>query len=275
MISVLIAFTNHALDHMLTSVLDANITKSVVRLGSRTTDERIEQYSLFKLEQLSGRGSRDRFIRRGYAALKGAEEEMTRTMNRIQLPGLTWEDAEKFLNIHYPQHAESLREPPFWIAEHFRRTMKDGFTEVSYKRKKASQDDNIAGVYGFWKNCRDIDFIQLRPPSANGRGAKNKTNTDPRIAFFDELGFNGQFPPVPSGRRSLERLTYVMNVWSMSRHERQRLAESWEDDMRKIAYDTLLTEFNQLRKQYKDACKSYEDAQDEVSRSGDQYYLLY
>ena len=252
---------------MLTSVLDANITKRVVRLGSRTSDERIEQYSLYKLEQLSGRGDLDRPIRREYAAMKRAEEDMTRTMNRIQLPGLTWEDAEKFLNIHYPQHAESLREPPFWIAEHFRHTTQDGFTEVSYKKKK-SRDDEIAGVYGFWKKCRDIDYIQLRPPSANKRGTER---TDPRIAFFNELGFDGQFPPVPFGRRSLEQLTYdVMNVWSMSRHERQRLAESWEDDMRRIAYDTLLTEFDQLRKQYKDACKSYEDIQDEVSRRGDQ-----
>jgi hypothetical protein len=248
---------------MVTSVLDAKITNSVVRLGSRATDERVEQYSLFKLEQLSGRGDLDRTIRREYAALKRAEEEMTRTMNRIQLPGLTWEDAEKFLNIHYPQHADSLRQPPFWIAEHIRRETAEGFTVVNHKKKKASQEDEIAGVYGFWKNCRDIDFIQHRPPSAN--------YADPRIAFFNELGFNGQLPPVPSGRRSLEQLTGVDNVWSMSRHERQHLAESWEEDMRKIAYDTLLTEFDQLREQYKSACKSYEDTQDEVSRFGDQY----
>ena len=255
---------------MLTSVLDADITKRVVRLGSRTSDERIEQYSMYKLEQLSGRGELDRPIRREWASLKRAEEEMTRTMNRIQLPGLTWEDAEKFLDLHYPQHAESLRGPPFWIAEHYRRTKEDGFTEVSYKRRKASQDDEIAGVYGFWKNCRDIDYIH-RPPSANEGGTERETKTDPRIAFFTELGFVGQFPSVPFGRRSLEQLTYdVMNVWSMSRNERQRLAESWEDDMRKIAYDTLLAEFDQLRKQYKDACKSYEDIQDEVSRLGDQ-----
>jgi hypothetical protein len=61
----------------------------------------------------------------------------------------------------------------------------------------------------------------------------------------------------------------------MSRHERQRLAELWEDDTRKIAYDTLLTEFDQLREQYKDACKFYEDTQDEVSRFDDQYCQLY
>jgi hypothetical protein len=256
---------------MLASVLDAEITSSVVRLGSRATDERIEKYSLFKLEQTSGRGDLDWPIRREYAAMKGAEEEVTRTMNRIQLPGLTWEDTEKFLNIHYPHHAEYLRRPPFWIAEHIRREKAEGFTEVRYGRKKASRDDESAGIYGFWKNCRDIDFIQLRPPSARPPSANKKTYTDPRIAFFNEVGFNGRFPHVPYGRRSLQQLTGVGNVWSMSRHERQRLAESWEDDMHQIAYDTLLTKFDQLRERYRDACKSYEDTQDEVSQFGDQY----
>ncbi|KAJ7346800.1 hypothetical protein DFH08DRAFT_869366 [Mycena albidolilacea] len=37
---LMIAFTNHALDHMLTSVLDAGITNKVVRLGSRSADEK-------------------------------------------------------------------------------------------------------------------------------------------------------------------------------------------------------------------------------------------
>ncbi|KAH8998233.1 hypothetical protein EDB86DRAFT_3234341 [Lactarius hatsudake] len=251
---VLIAFTNHALDHMLTSVLDAKITTNVVRLGSRTTDERIEQYSLYKLEQLSGRGDLDRPIRREYAAMKQVEEEMTRIMNRIQLPGLTWEDAERFLDFQYPQHADSFREPPFWIAEVFRRIREDEIENGEWKRtskgKRASQDAEITGVYALWKNGRDIEFIQ--PPATSSKKAKAAgkkgadSDSDPR------------------GSRSLEQLTSVYNVWSMSLSERQCLAEAWEDDMRKIAYESLLAEFDQLKEQYKDACKVYEDIQDEV-----------
>ncbi|KAI9451304.1 hypothetical protein BJY52DRAFT_119999 [Lactarius psammicola] len=267
---VLIAFTNHALDHMLTSVLDAKITTNVVRLGSRTTDERIEQYSLYKLEQLSGRGDLDRPIRREYAAMKGVEEQMTRIMNRIQLPGLTWEDAERFLDFHYPQHADSFRGPPFWIGEVMRRTLEDEVENGEWKRvqkgKKAPQDAEISGVYGFWKSGRDIEFIQPRPSSSKKSAGKKRTESDPRVAFFNELGFEGQIPPVPSRNRSLEQLTGVYNVWSMSISERERLAESWEDDMRKIAYDSHLAEFDQLREQYKDACKVYEDIQDEARR---------
>ncbi|KAI9445928.1 hypothetical protein H4582DRAFT_1843136 [Lactarius indigo] len=270
---VLIAFTNHALDHMVTSVLDANITTNVVRLGSRTSDPRIEEYSLHKLEQRSDRGDLGRAIGREYAAMKQAEEEMTRILNRIQLPGLTWEDTEKFLDLHHPQHADSFKGPPFWIAELFRRAMEDEIKNGSWtlvsNRKKIPKDTEISGVYGFWKNGRDIEFIRPPPSPSKKATGKKKTQSDPRVAFFNELselGFEGPIPLVPSGSRSLEQLTRAYDVWSMSIPERQRLAESWEDDMRKIAYDSLLSDFERRRSQYKDACKDYEDIQDEARR---------
>ncbi|KAH9048647.1 hypothetical protein EDB83DRAFT_2676911 [Lactarius deliciosus] len=246
---VLIAFTNHALDHMLTSVLDDKITENVVRLGSRATDERIEQYSLYKMEQRSGRRELDRSMGREYAAMKRVEEEMTRIMNRIQLPGLTWEDTEGFLDFHYPQHADSFREPPFWISELLRRA-----------------DADVSEVYGFWKYARDIEFIRPLPSSSNRATGEKRTDPDPRIAFFNELGFKGPIPLVPIGSRSVQQLTGVSNVWSMSICERQCLAESWEDEMRKIAYDSLLSDFDHRRTRYKDACKVYEDMRDEARR---------
>jgi hypothetical protein len=52
----------------------------------------------------------------------------------------------------------------------------------------------------------------------------------------------------------------------MSLTERECLAQSWEDDIRKIAYDSNLEEFKSLKERYKDACKDYENVQDEVSQ---------
>ncbi|KAI9431022.1 hypothetical protein H4582DRAFT_1335637 [Lactarius indigo] len=260
---VLIAFTNHALDHMVTSVLDANITTNVVRLGSRTTDPRIEQYSLHELEQRSGRGKLHRAIGREYAAMKQAEVEMTRIMNQIQLPRLTWKNTESFLDSHHRQHADSFRGPPSWIAELFRLAMEDEiengeWTQVSNGRK-APQNAEFSGIYGFWKDGRDIEFIWPRPFSSG-------TDSDPRVAFFNELGFGGRIPLVPSGSRTVEQLAHVHDVWSMSMPERRCLATSWEDDMQKIAYDSLLPVFGRLRRRYMDACKVYEDIQDEARR---------
>jgi hypothetical protein len=252
---------------LLTSILDAKITTNIVRLGARATDERIAQYSLNKLEQLAGHGDLDRPRRRQYAILKGVEEHMTGIMNKIQLPQLTSEYAETYLDFHYPQHADSLREPPFWIAELFQKAAEDEnengeWIEVS-RSKKSAQDTEIKGIYGLWRSGRDIEFIQ--PPPASSK-TKGKKKTDPRQAFFDELGFLGMIPPIPSGQRPLERLITSDSVWSMSLSERRCLAESWEDEMRRMAYESNLEEFDRLKQQYKDDCRAYEDVQDEVSR---------
>ena len=252
---------------MLTSVLDAQITTNVVRLGSRATDERIAQYSLRNLEQRSGTGDSDRPRRRQFAALKRVEENMTYIVNQIQLPHLTWEDAEKFLDFHYPQHADSLRGHPFWIAEIFRRVTKDETENGEWKQvskgKKTTQDPAITGIYGFWKSGGDIEFLQ--PPSTSSRTEENG-GVDSRQAFFIELGFSG-IPPTPSGRRPLEHLLRsTSNVWSMSLFERKCVGQSWEEEMRKISYESNLQEFELLKVQYKDACQAYEDIQDEVSQ---------
>jgi hypothetical protein len=262
--SVLIAYTNLALDHMLTSILDAKITPNIVRLGSRASDERIAQYSLNNLEQLVKHGERDRYRRRQFAILKGVEERTTRIMNQIQHPQLKPEGALKYLDFHYPRHADSLREPPFWIAEVFRKATEDENTNGEWieapRGNKSTQDLQIKGRYGFWKSGRDIEFIQ--PPSTF---SKTKKKDDPRQAFFNELGFFGEIPQIPSGQRPLERLIASDNVWSMSLPERMCLAESWEEGIRRIAYESNLQELDDLKEQYKQACQAYEDVQDEVS----------
>jgi hypothetical protein len=239
-----------------------------VRLGSRTTDERIAQYSLNKLEQLAGHEELDRPRRRQYTALKEIEEEMTHIMNKIQHPQLTSEDAERYLDFHYPQHADSLQEPPFWIAELFRKVTEDEvangeWVEVS-RGKKSPQDLEITGIYGFWRSGGDIEFIQPLPASSK---TSDKKDADLRQAFFDELGFFGQIPKIPSGRRPLERLVESGGtLWSMSLYERKCLAESWEEEMRGMAYESNLKEFDLLKQRYKEACQTYDDVQDEVSR---------
>jgi len=189
-------------------------------------------------------------------------------MNKIQLPQLTAEHAETYLDFHHPRHADSLREPPFWIAELFRKATEDEtengeWIEVS-RGKKATQDMEIKGIYGFWKSGRDIEFIQPPPTTSNTDGGKKM---EQRQAFFDELNFLGMIPQIPSGQRTIELLLAGGSVWSMSLSERRCLAELWEDEMRRIAYESNLEEFDRLKQQYKDACRVYEDVQDEVSRS--------
>ncbi|KAI0628064.1 hypothetical protein C8Q77DRAFT_1068619 [Trametes polyzona] len=294
---VVIAFTNHALDHMLTSVLDAKITDKVVRLGTRSTDERIAQYTLDKLEKVASASNMDRSFKRQYAAMKRLEEEMTRVMTAIRLPLLDWDTIERYLDIHYPEHADSFRVPPFWIAELSRMMWAEEeelgeWQDVKTKsgKKKEVMDSSVSRTsYGFWRAGRDIQFLQVPPepphqvaaPSSAGtaKGKEKEVIPTPEpeqvpaqgtllthpVAFFEALGFGGMMPPIPSSDRPLSNLLQNVNVWSMSLPERARLGNDWEHRIRMNAYVSQLDRYKSLRDEYKEACKNYDDLRDEVS----------
>ena len=286
-LTVLIAYTNHALDHMVTSVLDAKITEKIVRLGTRSSDERIAEYTLDKLEKLAAASTLDRSMRRQYAKMKELEERMTKTMTSIRLPLLNWDKIEQYLDIHYPEHAELIRMPPFWILElasqKWDEEDQEGeFQEVKRKGKdKKTVDSTVSRtMYGVWRAGVDIDFIQQRPPvpqapPAASRKGKQKqvaptANAQPLSlladpsAFFASLGFAGMMPPIPSKNRPLSDLLRDPNVWQMSLLERARLAADWEKRIRSLAYTSQLDHYKSLKEEYKEACQEHDDMRDEV-----------
>ncbi|KAF5352576.1 hypothetical protein D9756_006113 [Leucocoprinus leucothites] len=285
---VLIAFTNHALDHMVTSVLDAGITENIVRLGTRSSDERISQYTLDKLERLASAPTLDRSIKRQYGVMKRLEESMTELMTSIRLPLLSWEKIEEYLDIHHPEHADMFRMPPFWIAELTSLKWQEEeelgeFQEVKHgkKSKKPIIEESVSRtIYGFWRQGFDIQFIQQQPPAPPGRQkgkqrAESHTEapaeipqsllTNP-VAFFTSLGFEGQVPPVPSGDRQITELLGSVHIWSMSTRERLRLANEWEQKIRNMAYANNLDQYARVKDEYKEACKEYDDMRDEIRR---------
>ena len=292
---VLIAYTNHALDHMVTSVLDAKITEKIVRLGTRSSDERIAEYTLDKLEKLEAASMLDRSMKRQYAKMKELEERMTKTMTAIRLPLLNWEKIEEYLDIHYPEHAERVRVPPFWIvelaAQKWDEEDEEGeFQEVTRKggKNKKTVDGTVARtMYGIWRANVDIDFIRQKPPpappappaAASQKGKEKQVApavpadtqqplpllADPS-AFFASLGFAG-LPPLPSKNRPLSDLLRDPNVWQMSLLERSRLAAEWERKIRSLAYASQLGHYQSLKDEYKEACQEHDDMRDEVRDS--------
>ncbi|THH13828.1 hypothetical protein EW146_g6431 [Bondarzewia mesenterica] len=266
---VLIAFTNHALDHMLLSVLDSKITPNIIRLGSRTTDERIAEYNLGKLEKLEGKTSLDRSMRREFANMKEVENEMDDVVQSIQLPRLSSEKVEQFLDIHYPEYSESLTSPPYWISRLMEQIQMDeianGEWTVASGNKKRKDDldselRNAAEERGGRSKSGKAMQEDMVHEQAVGTGG-----VDPRTVFFSALGFNGHIPPVPSSCRATEHLLRdSTSVWSMSFDERTRLAASWEDEIRRMAYESNVSEFELLRERYKAACKRYNDVRDQI-----------
>src|SRR5215217_7262388 len=108
----MVAYTNHALDHLLESVLEAGITKRIIRLGGRSQSEVLQEYTLDKVEKFQSE-----FLRRGmgaaYGSMKRAEEELKKVLEKGEKPNSSdFEELETYLVMTYPAHYDSLTCPP-------------------------------------------------------------------------------------------------------------------------------------------------------------------
>lgn len=139
----MVAFTNHALDHLLESVLNAGITEKVVRLGSRSQSERLQELTLDKLEKFQAT-----FMKRGfnsaYGAMKGADKAFNDFINDFDASnGQSLNDVESLLQLNYPFQHESLVVP----------SVPTRMTRDEILGAKAFQ---FPDQYQFWEQGRDI-----------------------------------------------------------------------------------------------------------------------
>ena len=279
---------------MLNSILDAGITKKFVRLGSRSTDERIGEYSLRNLEKTVNDASMSRQIGREYAIKKKLEEKMRQVMEDIQIPEPSEDQIKEYLEMDWPEHLSMMYEPPFWIANYAAQLWEsegeEGEWKVQGKKGKGKGQSHLMArtYYGLWKRGLDIAFIQppqprfvaaelskrqkkkqggqkvqpgmLVPPSQK----EQEDYQERMFAFFSSLGYGDMVPPVPAGNGPFAQLQDSPAVWAMSLEERHRLAEHWEEEMRRLAYINHLEEYERLREQYGEACEKYEAVSDEV-----------
>ncbi|KAJ7188061.1 hypothetical protein C8R46DRAFT_1053533 [Mycena filopes] len=157
---LMIAFTNHALDHMLTSVLDAGITKKVVRLGSRSADERISKYSMDTIEMVAGMSRLDRSFGHHFRDLKNVEEEIKQLMKTFVAANVTSAEFETYLQIQYGEHYEHLYQcPPSWI-QTLREAFQDGEGSDWMRAGKHGKTEIVDdSMYAFWASGQDLDFL--------------------------------------------------------------------------------------------------------------------
>ncbi|KAK0451375.1 uncharacterized protein EV420DRAFT_714274 [Desarmillaria tabescens] len=286
---VIIAFTNHALDHMLLSLLDENITTSIVRLGSRSSDERINEYTLDNLERITDRAESplDEIVRNAYSFMRRLEDEMTEILQHIQTPSYTWRTVWCYL-LKFPDHLTSLLDPPTLWIEILSGPYCEGIEAKGgwIPAKKRRYTDGQNNIYYFWKTGQDILFIQPpQLPQNTAQSAKGKEQMQKQEVlaaelqqlqqeylermnnFFVPLLFpEGEVPSIPTTSRPIDELLVDDSVWNMSIEERQTLSAFWEDDMRSIAYNRYSLLYEQLREEYEAACKRFNYAKDENRR---------
>jgi hypothetical protein len=164
---LLVAFTNHALDHMLKGVLDAGITNNIIRLGSKhAADERITEFSLENAEKLQAKSKSNRMINAAFREMKSSETDMVALMKKLALREVPQDHLEKYLLADYPLHYDELfTSPPEWIWALALQAADDGWTVVG----EAQQDFSILR---FWLTGRDLAFLcppQLEPKRKSKR----------------------------------------------------------------------------------------------------------
>ncbi|KAI0332312.1 P-loop containing nucleoside triphosphate hydrolase protein [Cubamyces sp. BRFM 1775] len=166
---LMIAFTNHALDHMLRSVLDADITKKIVRLGSRSVDERIAEFSIENMENVAGRTRLSSVYSSYRWALRNVEQEIKEFMQDFFRTDVDVNDLLKYLAIACPIVDESIKNPPPWIeALHgFQEAEKDEGWHVAGRDGKASSPSTDS-IYEFWLTGRDISFLHETHQAMSG-----------------------------------------------------------------------------------------------------------
>ena len=157
---VLIAFTNHALDHMLLSIVRSDITKEIVRLGGRASEEAIKPFTMEELERAASRSFFDRAMRGEYKKLKETEEQIMKTLGRVIGHNTPSHVLLDYLRLAYPDHVQFLEEPPNWVS--ILRSLThvpegDNWTTVGPHQTHKEVDHSL---YALWKDARDIQALQ-------------------------------------------------------------------------------------------------------------------
>ncbi|KAF8629392.1 hypothetical protein AX15_003447 [Amanita polypyramis BW_CC] len=164
---LMIAFTNHALDHLLSSVLDAGITKRIVRLGSRSADERISEYSIENLEFAADKSRLSRTFGACYRELKSIQEEVNSLMKRFSQKNILSSDITAFIETQYPEHYEHIVNPPSWIntlMSFWGNSEDRNGWNIAGKHGKRTHPD--FSTYSRWLRGEDLEFLGNRPDLA-------------------------------------------------------------------------------------------------------------
>jgi hypothetical protein len=294
---LLIACTNHALDHLLTSVLEKGITSKLVRLGSRSKDERISEFSIESLEQLDT--STDRAsMKQAYRVVKSREEELNLVLAQIQARELPANERDTYLMFNYADHADELIDPPPWVE-----TLRAN--EVGWTPAGGEEVTETRSEYDFWVAGVDLDWIvrqryvfgedmetpldhstaldieRMEYQSSNGGeifgyddGTSSEALTGPDFEETEEIITLGQFmaqngltklPALPITDRPLEELQEDSLVWKMSKPERKRLSLFWTEEAQTQFLEEKRNSFAALKEKYETAREAYEECQAQVN----------
>jgi hypothetical protein len=166
---LMIAFTNQALDHLLRSVIDAGITRNIVRLGGSSSDEKIAEYNIQKQEEAVGRTRLDYAFAKNHHDLKNVEETLREVLKQYVRHDVDSQQVTEYLELHHPEEfAHITIHPPPWIARLHELTASAGaegtWQQVGARGQRTKPADG--SLYEYWRSGQDLAFLGSRPQAA-------------------------------------------------------------------------------------------------------------
>ncbi|KAH7108419.1 P-loop containing nucleoside triphosphate hydrolase protein [Auriculariales sp. MPI-PUGE-AT-0066] len=181
---LMIAFTNHALDHLLEAVLDAKITNNIVRLGSRAS-ERLSDYSLENLEFVARDNSRlDKSKRQESYQLKILGKQLAALVQSIADQQVTDEEFEQHMSMAWPEHWASLQSPPDWVRYLYDEYFQDMAAGWQHQGKANTTHQTLLG---FWLDNSDMAIHKLPHHIEQVNAVPVASGSQPSSNRFDVL----------------------------------------------------------------------------------------
>ncbi|CAG8733158.1 20730_t:CDS:2, partial [Racocetra persica] len=152
-----ICFTNHALDQFLENLLKVGI-KKIVRIGSRSKSEIIENFSIDKLcpNRPTSRIQRE-ILGQGYDELEKIQKDSKKILKNFSSRWLDWDNIASYLVSEYPDHWRMFQYPdiPSFLLE-----TNDNETEWQLVNNKKQQVNNKRSIFCQWICGSDLDLAQ-------------------------------------------------------------------------------------------------------------------
>ncbi|KAL5632188.1 hypothetical protein ACGC1H_000258 [Rhizoctonia solani] len=279
---LLVAFTNHALDHMLTGILDAKITDNIIRLGSSSIDERLAPYTLEKVEKENGESRLGYSGKSVYREMKILESDMKELMNNISSRKVPSSHIEQHISSAYPHHhGEFFQHVPGWI-----RTIAPTPSDTEEGWETVGESPNRdESIIDFWLKAGDLQFLETHrqiagttrvssnisssnqfnslPGAGTNEGGSAAKGQDFLRNFMREHGLKN-IPKISETNRLLGVLLKDPKVWRMSRKERAALHRAWSTEAIGLTHTIQTQEFEDFRRAHEETAGHHKEITDQI-----------
>ena len=251
---LVVSFTNHTVDKTLEMLLDTG-EAGFVRLGGRSKNKRIADFSLEKLEEASKNPPEVGAKYRNMCIIK---ERLNSIMEKLQ-KSISEDDIVDWLHTEYPRQHQSLKDSPECIT----------FSNRTQKPTSPSHSLLRQWIKGRDIQLNKIKLTHLRDETSEENINDNKMLNRSTSNEGDSLpSSNPAVPPKHQQKpaRLLADLLVCEDVWMLATEERRVLFQSWKELAMAKLQDSLTADLKAAKEAFESARESWESVRDSVRR---------